>query len=70
MTPAQYVEWAQRRAKELDLSFDGTPERIEAMIREDRSLDGDLFLDYDVKGNQLPVTGSMPSSTRPSMIPG
>ena len=57
MTPAQYVEWAQRKARELNLSFDGTPERIEAMIREGRFADGDLFLDYDVKGNLLSRNG-------------
>ena len=57
MTPGQYVEWAQRKAQELNLSFDGTPQRIEAMIREGRSVDGDLFVDYDVKGSQLSRTG-------------
>ena len=56
MTPAQYVEWARREAKE-EVLFDGTPERIEAMIREDRFADGDLFLDYDVKGNLLSRPG-------------
>ncbi|MFH1266504.1 MAG: recombinase family protein [Planctomycetota bacterium] len=56
MTPAQYVEWARREAKE-EVSFDGTPERIEAMIREGRFADGDLFLDYDVKGNLLSRPG-------------
>jgi hypothetical protein len=57
MTPGQYVKWAQGKSAELDLSFDGTSERIEAMIREERSVDGDLFLDYDVKGNQLSRKG-------------
>ena len=57
MTPAQYVEWAQRKGIELNLSFDGTPEQIEAMIRDGRSVDGDLFLDYDVKGNLLSRDG-------------
>lgn len=57
MTPAQYVDWAQRKAMELGLSFDGTPEKIEAMIRDGRSVDGDLFIDYDVKGNVLSREG-------------
>ncbi len=57
MAPAQYVEWARQKAKELYLSFDGTPDRIEAMIREGRFALGDLFLDYNVKGNQLSRDG-------------
>ena len=57
MTPAQYVGWAQKGSKELNLSFDGTPERINAMIREGRFAYGDLFLDYDVKGNLLSRNG-------------
>ena len=55
--PAQYVEWARRQAEILGVSFDGTPERIEAMIKQGRSVDGDLFLDYDVKGNLLSRPG-------------
>src|SRR5262249_58041359 len=50
-TPAEYVRWARRKAEELKLAFDGTPERIEAMIRRGASADGDLFLDYGVAGN-------------------
>lgn len=57
MTPTEYVVWTQRCADELGLSFDGTPERINAMIRENRSVYGDLFLDYDVKGNLLSRNG-------------
>ena len=57
MTPAQYVAWAQRRSKELDLSFDGTPERINTMIRENQFASGDIFLDYDVKGSLLSRNG-------------
>ena len=57
MTPAQYVDWAQREAQKLNLSFDGTPERLEAMIREGRFADGDLFLDYGVKGSLLSRNG-------------
>src|SRR5438045_2962036 len=56
-TPGEYVRWGQRRAKELGVTFSGTPEQIEAMIREGRSQDGDLFLDYGVKGNLLQRPG-------------
>ena len=52
-TPGEYVGWAQRTATRLGVAFGGTPERIGAMIRESRSQDGDLFLDYGVKGNLL-----------------
>lgn len=57
MTPGQYVAWAVRTATELSVSFDGTPDAIAAMIREGRSVHGDLFLDYDVKGNILSREG-------------
>jgi hypothetical protein len=56
-TPGEYVRWAQRRAAELGVRFSGTPERIEALIRRGRPQDGDLFLDYRVKGNQLQRPG-------------
>lgn len=51
MTPGQYVEWAQRRAVELNVTFHGLPVEIEAMMRDGRSVSGDIFLDYGVKGN-------------------
>ena len=57
MTPAQYVDWAIRTSNEEGVSFDGTPECIEDMIRHGRWADGDLFLDYDVKGNLLSRPG-------------
>jgi hypothetical protein len=56
-TPGEYVRWGQRQATALGVSFGGTPEQIEAMIRDGRSQDGDLFLDYGVKGNQLQRPG-------------
>src|SRR6202051_3704974 len=56
-TPGEYVRWSQRKAAGLGVSFSGTPEQFEAMIREGRSQDGDLFLDYGVKGNQLQRPG-------------
>ncbi|MBN1855257.1 MAG: recombinase family protein [Pirellulales bacterium] len=56
-TPGEYVAWAQRQAIELGVEFSGNPDRIEAMIREGRSADGDLFLDYGVAGNLLTRPG-------------
>src|SRR5262245_9369823 len=56
-TPGQYVAWAQAKAAELGLAFGGTPEAIEAMIREGRSRLGDLFLDFGVAGNLLSRDG-------------
>ena len=52
-TPREYVLWAQRKAEEFGLEFDGHPDEIEAMIRSGRSTSGDIFLDYSVSGNQL-----------------
>jgi hypothetical protein len=57
MTPSEYVGWAQRRAEELGVEFNGTSEAIEAMIRDGRSVSGDLFLDFGVQGNILSRTG-------------
>ncbi len=57
MTPGQYVAWAQRKAAELSLSFDGTPEAIRNMIQSGHAHQGDLFLDYGVCGNTLSRAG-------------
>ena len=57
MTPGEYVRWAQGKAKDLGLTFEGTPERIEKMIRTGRSVDGDIFFDYGVSGNVLTREG-------------
>ncbi len=57
MTPTQYVDWASRKAQELELCFSGTPQRIEAMIRDECAVSGDLFLDYGVKGNTFSRPG-------------
>jgi hypothetical protein len=35
------------------LLFDGSPEMIESMIRSGIAVKGDLYLDWDVKGNQM-----------------
>jgi DNA invertase Pin-like site-specific DNA recombinase len=56
-TPTEYVAWAAREAAALGLAFDGSPARIEAMIRGGRPVDGDLYLDYDVRGDTLSRPG-------------
>ena len=56
-TPPEYVAWASRTAEQLGLTFDGTPETIEAMISDGRSVSGDLFLDFGVPGNVLSRKG-------------
>ena len=56
-TPGEYVRWAQRTATRLGVTLACTPEQIESMIRQGRSQDGDLFLDYGIKGNQLQRPG-------------
>src|SRR5437868_1654721 len=56
-TPSEYIRWAQRQATALGVKFTGMPEQIDAMIREGRSQDGDVFLDFCVKGNQLQRAG-------------
>jgi hypothetical protein len=53
MAPGEYVLWAQRRAKELQVGFGGTPEEIEAMIRDGHSISGDIYFDYGISGNVL-----------------
>ena len=56
-TPGEYVAWAQREANRLGLSFNGTPESIEAMIRAGTSASGDIFVDYGVQGHILSREG-------------
>jgi hypothetical protein len=50
-TPREYVRWANSKAAELGLKFDGTGDAVQAMIRGRESHRGDIFLDYDVCGN-------------------
>ncbi|MBL9085380.1 MAG: hypothetical protein JNK76_26485 [Planctomycetales bacterium] len=57
MTPGEYVRMAAKRAAEGSLTFNGTPGAIEAMIRSGSYESGDLYLDYDVKGNLLSRPG-------------
>ena len=56
-TPAQYVNWARSKCGEFDVSFDGTPEVIDAMIHAHCSVQGDIFLDFDTPGNVLSRKG-------------
>src|SRR5438105_4567844 len=53
MTLPEYVNWAAAKAVELGLSFDGTAEAIQLMVRQKKSKMGDLFLDYGVQGHLL-----------------
>lgn len=57
MTPSQYLEWSCRTAKKHSLTFDGNPDSIERMIRENRHQQGDVYLDYGVKGNTFDRKG-------------
>lgn len=57
MAPPQYVKWASDQAARLGLTFDGRPEVIEAMIANDKYHCGDLFLDYDVPGDEMSRRG-------------
>lgn len=52
-TPGQYVSWAVRAAGERGVRFAGTPLQIERMIRTSLWGEGDVFLDFAVKGNLL-----------------
>ncbi len=52
-TPGQYVHWASTAARKHNVSFDGEEGQIERMIRDGISVDGDIFLDYEVSGNEM-----------------
>jgi Recombinase len=56
-TPGEYVRWGLREATRLGVAFNCSPEGIEAMMRDGSFQNGDLFLDYGVKGNQLQRPG-------------
>jgi hypothetical protein len=55
--PRQYVAWAAAESERLGLEFDGSIETIVTMMANGQSVIGDIFLDYDVKGNQLERRG-------------
>ncbi|HUE69843.1 MAG TPA: recombinase family protein [Pirellulaceae bacterium] len=52
-SPAEYVGWTARKAKEHGVRFDGTAETINEMIRSGQPVRGDIFFDYCVPGNEL-----------------
>ena len=56
-TPSEYIQWAQRRAKELKVSLRATTSDIEAMIRNSEYARGDIYLDFEVSGHQLSRKG-------------
>jgi DNA invertase Pin-like site-specific DNA recombinase len=56
-TPSEYLRWGQRKASELGVTFNGTPEQIMQVIREGECEKGDLFLDFGVTGNKLSRRG-------------
>src|SRR5579864_6244413 len=56
-TPGEYVLWAQRKSAELEVSFNGTPQQIHDMIQGGLAHEGDLYVDFGVKGNQLSRAG-------------
>jgi hypothetical protein len=64
MTPSQYVEWAASEAHKRGVKFTGTAAQIHAMIRGGKSADGDIFVDFDVKGNLLTRAGLDALKTR------
>jgi hypothetical protein len=64
MTPAEYVNWAINECNKGGLGFSGTGEQIERMIREGKSAEGDIYLDFDVKGNLLNRAGLDALKTR------
>ena len=53
----QYVEWARKKCEELSITFKGSPAIIREMISSKSSARGDIYLDYEVKGNQLSRPG-------------
>jgi len=57
LVPPQYVEWARGEATRLGVAFGGTAAAISRMIADGRSVDGDLYLDFGVPGNQLSRPG-------------
>jgi len=56
-TPGEYVRWAMREATAHGVRFGGTPDQLERMIRTGVFREGDVFVDYGVKGNQLSRRG-------------
>ena len=56
-TPGEYVRWAMRVASDHRVQFRGTADQIEQMIRTNVWGEGDVFVDFVVKGNLLSRRG-------------
>ncbi|MFT3883278.1 MAG: recombinase family protein [Gemmatales bacterium] len=52
-SPSQYVIWTIKKAHELGVQFDGTPELIDQMIRMSKYHEKGIYLDYGVRGKNL-----------------
>ncbi len=55
-TPAEYVQWAEKEAKNLKVKFRGTPDAINKMIKAGDSVSGDLYFDI-INGGEMSRTG-------------
>jgi len=51
--PAMYVPWVLGKAAALKLKFDGDEQTVARMVKERRSVVGDVYLDYGISGNQM-----------------
>ena len=49
----QYVCWVTQECNKRDLQFDGSIQSIKRMINSGQCESGDIYLDYEVKGDQL-----------------
>src|SRR6266496_3362965 len=52
-TPGQYVEWAVRDCATQKLTFDGSREAMNSLLRTGGVVAGDIYLDFDVQGHLL-----------------
>ncbi len=56
-TPSEYIAWAMRRARELNVEFDCETNAIERMIAQRQCRTENVFFDFDISGNQLSRPG-------------
>ena len=49
----EYVRWAQQKSKELGLQFCAAAGQIDAMIRAGKCVEGDVFIDFGIAGDEL-----------------
>ncbi len=57
LAPPQYVDWARGEASKLGVAFSGTADAMRSMIARGKSVEGDLYVDYGISGNQLKRLG-------------